>query len=242
VADERRYNDDEVAAIFEAASVTPVSRGDSGAADGLTLAELQAIGREVGIAPDRIAEAAVALQRSQPPIPRRTELGMPLSAAHIVEIPRPLTDREWSLVVADLRETFGARGRESSYGETREWANGNLHAYVEPTRTGYRLRLGTVKGDALALNRMGAFGIAMSAVVGVASLLSGDPSSAVPGVVALGSMGAGAFVINALRLPRWARLREQQMKGIAERTRALVGAAADADPGAARAARLTADE
>ena len=225
MTDERRYGEEEVAAIFEAASGPAASRKDSRSASdseqGLTLSELQSIGREVGISPDRIAEAAAALEHVQPSLPRRTELGMPLSAAHIVEIPRPLTDREWSLLVSDLRETFHAQGRERSHGETREWANGNLHAVVEPTRTGYRLRLGTLKSDGLALNRMGAFGMIRGAIVGLTSALGGDPG-AVSVSVMLGGIGAGAFAFNAVRLPRWARLREQQMREIAERTRALI--------------------
>ena len=231
MADERRYQEDEVAEIFEAASAPALSRGDAAPTQGLTLAELQAIGREVGIEPERIAEAAASLARSQPPLPRRTELGMPLSAAHVIDLPRALTDREWALVVADLRETFNARGHETSQGVTRQWANGNLHALVEPTKTGYRLRLGTVKGDALALNRMGGFGIAMGLVVGLVPLVSGDPAATVSGAVALGGMGVGAFVFNALRLPRWVRLREQQMKEVAERTRALVAEGPDSGSG-----------
>lgn len=219
MTDERRYQDDEVAAIFEAASTPAAASDDARPANGLTLAELQAIGREVGIAPERIAQAAAALERRQPPIPRRTDLGMPVSAAHVVEIPRPLTDREWSLVVADLRETFGAYGAESSFGETRWWANGNLHAVVEPTRTGYRLRLATLKRDGLAMNRFGALGIAMGLVIAIAQ--GGDPA-AIPGMVALGSVGVGAFMLNAVRLPRWARLRERQMKDVAERTLELI--------------------
>ena len=227
MADERRYQDDEVAQIFEAASLPAVSRGSNApSTEGLTLAELQAIGQEVGIAPERIAEAASSLAVTQPAIPRRTELGMPMSAAHVIDLPRALTDREWALVVADLRETFGARGKESSEGATRQWTNSNLHAYVEPTRTGYRLRLGTFKGDAMALNRMGAFAIVMGVIAGVAPMLSGHPA-AIPGMVTLGSVGVGTFVFNALRLPRWARLRDQQMKEIAERTRALLASEAE---------------
>jgi len=226
MADERRYQDDEVAAIFEAASAPALSRAGSPAespsAEGLTLGELQAIGREVGIAPERIAEAASALVRSQPPLPRRTELGMPVSAGHIVEFPRALTDREWALVVADLRETFRARGKESSQGDARQWSNGNLHAFVEPTRTGYRLRLGTVKGDALALNRMGGFSITMGLFVVLGSSLTGEPLAALPGALMLGGTGVGALVANVLRLPRWAREREQQMKDVAERAHALI--------------------
>ena len=225
MADERRYGEEEMAAIFEAASGPLTPRKDSRSASdsdqGLTLAELQSIGREVGISPERIAEAAAGLEHVQPSLPRRTELGMPMSAAHIVEIPRPLTDREWSLLVSDLRETFHAQGRERSHGETREWVNGNLHAVVEPTVTGYRLRLGTLKGDGLALNRMGAMGMIMGAIVGLTSALGGDPG-AILGSVMLGGIGVGAFAFNAVRLPRWARLREQQMREIAERTRALI--------------------
>jgi hypothetical protein len=223
MSDERRYTDDEVAAIFEAAS-RPVAPRDEAAGPaspaGLTLARLQEIGREVGIAPEQIAAAAAALDRRRPPIPRRTDLGMPVSAAHIVDIPRPLTDREWSLVVADLRETFGAWGREGSQGETRMWWNNNLHAVVEPTHTGYRLRLGTLKADGFAMNRVGMVAIAMSVVV---AFVVGGNADALPGVLAIGSMGAGVFAFNALRLPRWARLRERQMQEVAERTLALLG-------------------
>ncbi|HUQ84248.1 MAG TPA: hypothetical protein VM076_24060 [Gemmatimonadaceae bacterium] len=229
MADERRYRDDEVAQIFEAASAPVASRAESAPGQGLTLAELQDIGREVGIAPERIAEAASSLARVQPPLARRTELGMPVTAGLVVDLPRALTDREWALVVADLRETFGARGKESSQGETRQWTNNNLHAFVEPTRTGYRLRLGTLKGDALALNRMGGFGIAVGAIVAATPLFAGSPAGALPGAVMLGAMGIGAIAFNALRLGPWARTREEQMKAIADRTRELLGTGTDGE-------------
>ena len=234
MSDERRYTDDEVAEIIEAASTPVVPRedlADPTPATGLTLDQLQAIGREVGIPAERIAQAAAALERRQPPLPRRTNLGMPVSASHIVEIPRPLTDREWSLVLADLRETFRAWGNEESQGETRMWWNNNLHAIVEPTRTGYRLRLGSLKADGFAMNRVGMVAIAMSIVVAFA--LGGDPAG-LPGMLAIASMGAGAIAFNALRLPRWARLRERQMQEVAERTLALLGSAPSRAPTEAR--------
>jgi len=55
----------------------------------------------------------------------------------------------------------------------------------------------------------------------VAFAVGGKPD-AIPGILAIGSMGAGAFAFNALRLPRWARLREQQMQDVAARTLALL--------------------
>ncbi|HEX6049195.1 MAG TPA: hypothetical protein VFZ21_08000 [Gemmatimonadaceae bacterium] len=231
MADERRYREDEVAEIFEAASAPVPSRRDassSGAAseEGLTLAELQAIGREVGITPERIADAAHALDRSPTRIPRRTDLGMPISVGRTVELPRALTDREWALLVAELRQTFSARGRESTHGDTRQWTNSNLHAYVEPTPAGYRLRLGTLKGDGVALNRLGAGGLGMGLLVAIAPLLGGAGAE-LAGALWLGGMGAGVVAYNALRLPRWAREREEQMDYIAERVRALVGPGAE---------------
>jgi hypothetical protein len=98
--------------------------------------------------------------------------------------------------------------------------NNNLHAVVYPTQTGYRLRLGTLKADGFAMNRVGMAAIAMSLVVAFAV---GGSADAIPGILAIGSMGAGAFAFNALRLPRWARLRERQMQEVAERTLALLG-------------------
>jgi hypothetical protein len=230
MGDERRYHEDEVAQIFEAASAPEVSRLEAGPSEGLTLAELQAIGRDVGIAPERIADAASSLVRSQTQVPRRTDFGIPVSVGHTIELSRQLTDREWALVVADLRETFSARGRDSSQGDTRQWSNGNLQAFVEPTRSGYRFRLGTVKGNAVALNRLGAAGLVMGVVVLVAPMLSAAGADFANALLIAG-MGAGALAFNALRQPRWAREREQQMKEIAERTRALLGPGADSETG-----------
>ena len=225
MADERRYGEDEVAEIFEAASAPVLSnRGEAPApAEGLTLAELQEIGRQVGIPPDRIAEAATSLALRPTPAPRRTDLGMPISAGRTLELPRALTDREWALLVSDLRETFRARGNDNSRGEVRAWTNGNLHAYVEPSRTGYRLRMGTVKGDALGLNRLAGLGVVSGAIVALIPLLGGAGAADLGAGLALGGMGAGTMLFNALRLPRWAREREEQMDHIVERVRELVG-------------------
>ena len=225
---ERRYNDDEVAAIFEAASTTPATRHEEPASHhGLTLAELQAIGSEVGIAPEAIARAAASVEQLPPPLPRRRDLGMPVTAAHVVELPRALTDREWSLLVSDLREIFAARGTDSSRGEMRQWSNSNLHAVVEPTRNGWRLRLGTMKADGLALNRVSLMGLAMAAAMTVA--VGGNPG-AWRGVIMIGAIGAGALMLNAFRLPRWAKLREQQMQEVAHRALALIGSASRPEP------------
>ncbi|HYH83540.1 MAG TPA: hypothetical protein VEX86_27340 [Longimicrobium sp.] len=223
--DERKYRDDEVAQIFEQAATARQSPAPHALApaEGMTLAELQAIGGEVGLAPERIAEAAAALDVRRDVV-RRSDFGMPVSVRRTVDLPRAPTDREWEMLVADLRETFNARGKEHSHGGIREWHNGNLHAYVEPTPTGgYRLRLGTTKGNALALNRVGAVALVMALVFFVILFLRGDVAAGIMAPLMFAAMGGGAMGINAVRLPGWAREREEQMAQVAARAQVLLG-------------------
>jgi len=229
MTDERRYGEDEVAEIFEAAA-NPRGPGRAlTSTGGFSLAELQAIGGEAGIAPERIADAAAALDLRRGVAPRRTHLGMPVSVGRTVELPRAPTDREWELLVAELRETFGAHGKESSQGGLRAWRNGNLHAYVEPTDSGHRLRLGTVKSNGIALGRVGVTAFLAALVMFVFLLAGGEVGDSIIVAGLFGAMGAVALGTNALRLPRWADEREDQMERIAARATALIRA--DPEPG-----------
>jgi hypothetical protein len=230
MTNERRYRDEEVRQIFEAAARESEVDGRAlVSTEGPTLAELQVIGREVGLAPERIAQAASALDQGSDALPRQTHFGMPVAVGRIVDLPRAPTDREWELLVADLRATFGARGKVGTLGSLREWTNGNLHAYVEPTETGHRLRMGTLKGNALALTRMGLFGMGMGLVTLIALLLRGGAADGLLAPVFLGTMGAVAFTSAIFGLPRWARQREEQMEFIAARAQALIESEPAAD-------------
>ncbi|HEX6309773.1 MAG TPA: hypothetical protein VFZ69_16485 [Longimicrobiales bacterium] len=105
---DRRYREGEVRRIFELATRQPApSPPAAGSADGLTLADVQSIGLEVGLAPEVIAQAAAALDAS-PATPRRS-WGMPVELGRVVPLPRAMTDHEWDQLVAELRTTF--RGR-----------------------------------------------------------------------------------------------------------------------------------
>jgi hypothetical protein len=225
MTDEHRYGEEEIAEIFEAAAS---ARGPGGRAlssgGGLSLGELQSIGGEVGIAPERIAAAAAALELRRGAAPRRTYLGMPVAVGRTVDLPRAPTDHEWELLVADLRETFGAHGKDGSRGGLRAWSNGNLHAYVEPTDAGHRLRLGTVKGDAAPIARLGAAGLLAALVMLIVLLFSGHLDDNAAAVAVFAAMGAFALGTSALRLPRWASEREEQMEHIAVRARTLLAA------------------
>jgi hypothetical protein len=221
MSSERRYDEVEIAQIFEAAAA-PVPATPGAAAHGLTLHELQEIGREVGIAPSRIAGAAAELEGGGALQPRRqTTLGMPVGVGRMAALPRRMTDREWSLLLAELRDTFGAVGGDRSTGEVRQWSNGNLHVVVEPSVEGWRLRLGTVKREALAVNSMGAAGVIIGLATSASLMFSGEPLTS--GLFLMVGLGGGAFLFNALRLPRWARQRESQMQHIIGRTHLIMG-------------------
>lgn len=231
MTDERRYADDEVAQIFEAATSHAPRPGRAiTTREGLTLAELQSIGGEVGIAPERIAEAAASLERSGAPLARRTQLGVPVGVGRTVDLPRAPTDREWHLLLSELRRTFGAHGKDRSDGELRAWANGNLHAYIEPTEDGHRLRMGTTKQNGVAMGWLGIMIMAMAIAFFLVAVATGGSTDTYVVAAAIAAIGAATFGANALRLPGWAREREEQMEHIAARALVLIPPAPPPDP------------
>jgi hypothetical protein len=212
---ERRYSDDEVTAIFRAAAENgELPAGSSSGDDGLTLAELQAIGREVGISPDDVASAAIAIDVKRAAT-ERTFFGLPIGVARTVELNRRMTDDEWDLLVVRLREVFHARGRTSSEGSLRQWTNGNLHVLLEPTEKGQRLRFGTFNAAAHASIRTGLLSVGAVSVMAVATAMSGTIAHAAPMLTLVGSIGVGLVANGVLRLPRWAKLRGHQMETLA---------------------------
>jgi hypothetical protein len=219
---ERRYNEDEVAEIFQRASTEEVESDSSQprlpSSTGMTLAELEQIGRDVGIAPGMIRQAALSLDRAGQPSGRRF-LGLPVGVGHTVDLDRRLSDEEWERLVVDLRETFDARGTVRQDGSLRQWTNGNLQALLEPTPGGQRLRLRTFKGNAPTTIAMGAVMIGAGLFSIVSPILSGLPVNSSRLVASALIMGVGfvGAASSVLRLPAWAKLRRQQMKAIAER-------------------------
>lgn len=215
----REYNSDEVAAIFERASET-----ERGAAPqptdgkGLTLAALQGIGKEVGISPESIALAAQSLDHVVQPA-SATFMGLPIAVGRTVDIDRPLTEADWEQLVADLRTTFNARGVMRHDGRFRQWTNGNLQALVEPTATGYRVRLESMKGDARAMMTAGAMvlGGASAALISVALAGSLHNPGITTGIGFMTLMGLGMFSAGALRVSGWARRRRAQFEDVAAR-------------------------
>lgn len=149
MSNERRYHQEEIAAIFkQAAEVQEAAQRKLSPSEGLTLAELQQIGKEAGITPAFIAQAAAAVDQTSPALPSTTYFGLPISVARTVDLPGPFSDEDWEQLVVDLRNTFQATGEIRRDGSLRQWKNGNLQALIEPTESGHRLVLRTRKGSA----------------------------------------------------------------------------------------------
>ena len=218
---ERRFTDAEVAQIFERATSGHAVEGTR-AAEGMTLAELQSIGQEVGIPAEQIARAALSLS---PGDARPTErfLGMTTGVGHTVHLARKLTDEEWERFIAVVRETFDARGTATSQGSLKQWSNGNLQVLLEPTDAGHRVRFKTVKGTAPG-TLVGGLLMSTAAVIGeITAVLTGSGNDL--GLLAsfgvLGAIGIGTVATTALKLPRWARTRQAQMEELGMRVREM---------------------
>ena len=252
---ERRYTDDEVRAIFGAASAdssdaAPATDLQRGAAD-LSLGELKQIAAEVGLDPERVSRAAAALDADgDAGVPalrpgravgdggssenfagvpagtltpdRRTRLGSPVAISRVVDLPRAPTDAEWHLLVGEMREMFGARGTLTESGSMRDWSNGNLHASVEPTESGHRLRMATRKGSAAELEAAGLFTGAFALLMAILLAVTGEVEGALMIGAILGGTSAVFLGGNAVSLPRWARERQVQFDRLGERARAML--------------------
>jgi hypothetical protein len=218
---ERRFSDAEVAQIFERATSGHALQA-TGAADGMTLAELQSIGKEVGIPAEQIARAALSLSAGEAK-PTQRFLGMTTGVGHTVHLARKLTDEEWERFIVEVRETFNARGTMTSQGSLKQWSNGNLQVLLEPTDAGHRVRFKTVKGDAPGTLGVGLVMSAVSVIGEMTAVLTGVAHDV--GLVAslgfLGAMGIGAAATTALRLPRWVSARKAQMEELGARVSAM---------------------
>jgi hypothetical protein len=215
---DRRYTDDEVAEIFRRATEQPPRLGP--AADGLTLAELKEIGREVGIPADAVAAAAHSVGVA-PHAGTQTMLGLPIGVSSTAILDRSISDAEWDQLVVAARETFAARGTLRQDGAFRQWTNGNLHMLLEPTENGHRLRFRTLNGHARTMIFSGIAAVGVAGAVTAAALLSGAPEVAarLDGMAIMGLVGVAMLTRGVWGLRGWAARRRAQFVELAGRLR-----------------------
>ncbi len=219
MGDQRRYNDKEIAKIFEqAAKELESARQQSLMGEGLSLKELQAIGAESGIPAEFIARAAASLYQGPAAFkPEEKYLGVPISVSHTVDLPRMLTEDEWNALVVDLRATFDAKGKIEQDGAFRQWTNGNLQILLEPIGKGSRLRMKTTQASAKAGLAVGPFYTALALIFPLIMLFKGYESFMVFITALIFLVGWSVTGYYALKTPKWAKLRKQQMEAVASR-------------------------
>lgn len=216
MSDSRRYSEQEIAEILRLATETDDAAATPAAGTGLTLAQIQEVGGEVGIAAERIEHAARSLDRldTSPPA---SFLGAPRSVSRMVPLDRPLSDDEWMRLVVILRETFGAKGTVESVGSLRTWYNGNLQVHVEPAEDGHRIRMSTFKGNVTEWVLMGSVFLVMAILTGFLIFLKKGMDAGLVMSALFGVLGLGAIGASRLALPAWAAKRADQMEAIADR-------------------------
>jgi hypothetical protein len=215
----RKYSEEEIAAIFEQASRDQEHANQrTNDSEGLSLEELQEIGRQTGIDPALISKAAALVGdvgASPLPPPPSTILGIQTSASRIVDLNGHLSDDDWGRLVIEMREIFNAHGKTENQGAFRSWRNGNLRITVEPTDEGDRLRMSTKKGNAPGI----VFGIAAAMTMVVGTLLltmifDSSPGSFLSVRFLILLAIAGGLGINLMQLPRWVTERQTQMDAL----------------------------
>ena len=231
MSNERRYQDHEVREILDLAIGQEDAPTPSLAAgDGLTLRELQEVGREVGLSPARVTQAVAAFEGRGTVVPRTKSLGLPTTVGSVVSLSRNLSDREWERLIAEMRTTFDVKGEVTSHGSLREWSHGTLHAFVEPTESGYRLRLTDSRAAGLGAGiAFGGFLLAMALLIFLVLLGKEDAGSKFFVPLFFGLGGGGMMALATLTLPGWAREQEQRMAHICGFAASLIGASESPD-------------
>lgn len=205
---ERRYNEQEIAAIFERAAAEEAAAGET-ESGGLTRGELAHIAQEVGISPEALARALSAVEQPSGDLTSTQFVGVPVGIVRTLERTGTFTEEDWNALVLDLHRTFGQPGETRQIGrDRRAWQNDQLHVYAEPTPTGYRLQFRTAEtqvglgksllGTNIVFIFMGLFFTLLVALKDNVDLFSAKMLF----VSMLAVLGAAGYGLLALRLPR----------------------------------------
>jgi len=214
----RQYSPEEVSAILKEAAEETRNRPGGGRGDGLTLAELQAIGADSDIDAAAIRRAASRIDaRTLEPVKRRL-LGINIGASHAVRLQRPMTETEFAALVADCRRTFDARGKVFEQKNYREWRNGNLRVWAEQDPHSGTSLLSMQSTQGMMRSMIGGGGMLMflALISAIGGIFETDGGALAVGMtlafVSLAMIGTAAVATRS-----WSSTREAQMHELGER-------------------------
>ena len=207
-----RFSEPEIQEVFARAAAAQ-ERADRERSDlGLTMDELQSVGAEAGLDPAHVAAAARAVASGEPDDGRETVVGLPVGVRRAATVDAPPSDAMWEMLVADLQDTFSARGKTERIGEARIWRNGNLRATLSPSGDGARLRLQTNRRQDTQQLLLAS---AINGGLAVVFALTPAGSENTPMILALVALGLAAMA--TVRQFAWTSARERQMEAVIAR-------------------------
>ena len=234
-----RFSEEEARQIFARAAER--QHADDAAPAGLSLAELQEIGKAAGLDPAHVAAAVAEVQggAGRSAAPPATFLGVDVEPRASRVLPAEVTDAVWGRMVGRLRPTFKTIGVTSKVGAVREWQGtnergglSNLRMTAAAVEGGTLVTLETSRAkEARQYRFLPPFFAVMASLIfagGVAEGATGSP--------ALWTITA-VFLAFGISLPayarhgyvRWAERRQGQFDGLLDQFE-LLARDADAAP------------
>ncbi|MDH3206028.1 MAG: hypothetical protein OEO79_05415 [Gemmatimonadota bacterium] len=199
---DERYSEDEVQRILDLASRGEPCRHDALPEGGMSLAEIQDIGREVGIAPADILWAATELST----VPERGR------RARLLTLAETPSDGEWDRMVVALREVFGVPGSVERSGTLRTWRGAGVSVHGEPAESGYRLRIEAENHQARQISVGGVVAVVISLVLAAVTVATGTAETGTNIVWgALAAFGVGWSGYGRFALSKWEARTDRQL-------------------------------
>lgn len=233
----RRFSEQETTAII-ARAARAQHAVEAVPQSGLSLAELQEVGRAAGLAPEHIASAAASLEveRAEPP----SRLGLPARVRQTRVLSTPVSDAAWERMVALLRQHFGGPGHGGQVGRQREWTirqhatstshGDEIHVMLAPHPLGAQITVELPKphrGVAEALAAGGTMtAIAIGTVVTAFAMSALTAKLAIVGALLLlpGTALGGGSILEARRR---ARRNAEQFEALLDRLALIAHTARD---------------
>ena len=208
---DRRYSEAEVAEILDRASSGDVTAAEAVGQYDLTLAEIQEIGREVGIRSEDVSAAAHALVRGRHRTPMAS-MRRRATIKRVVELRSIPTDAQWDRMVVDLREVIGTPGAVERSGSLRSWHGAGVEVHGEPVGAGYRIRIVAKNENAAQSVIGGGVSVVVGFLMAGAMVAAGTADAVTIGASALVvATGVGMASWGRFALVRWTRRMKRQL-------------------------------
>ena len=228
--DDRRYTDQEVGEILKRAvegdPTKALTRSDS-----TSLAELKAIGAEVGIDPDRIEHAARSLAVRRPARVNPL-LGAATDVDHEARLPGVISAEDTPEAVAKIRQIMGMLGETSEIRGTMEWrASGDMGARwvtVSPSDGHTTIRASARLGQGAALSFIPTIITTVASAIGILGGANVDGEPLAGGLLLMVVM---VYATTRSLWSRFARREDDRLKEVvAELSKLVVPADGASDP------------